>query len=457
MKRSIYKELIAWKESRDRVPLILRGARQVGKSYILREFGKNEFARYHHFDFEKNKKELLPLFRESLSPERLLTNLSLFAGTQIEVGKDLMVFDEIQNCPEALTSLKYFSEDLPGMFVCAAGSLLGISLSGTSFPVGKICYLDLYPLNFEEFLMNTGDNILFNEFQEALSIGQTSSLLHRRLWDCLKEYYVVGGMPRIVSNYFSAREKKAEGMLRARKLQAELLDTYRSDFSKHSGRINALHIGSVFENIPVQLASHIDGSVQRFRFRDVLPGKRSYASLEGPIDWLLGAGLVYKVPICEKSQIPFKSFTKANIFKLYVFDIGLLGCMLDLDPHTIMSQDYGLIKGFFAENFVASELTSNGEKNLYSWSERESEIEFLLDINGIVIPVEVKSGIRTKAQSLRQYLIKYNPELAVMLSGKPLDLQKRPVLSYPLYYTGKLVSSLRHLTDKDLPQTIDVT
>lgn len=445
MKRSIYKELVAWKESKDRVPLILRGARQVGKSYILREFGKNEFARCHHFDFEKNKKELVPLFRENLSPDRLVTNLSLFAGVQIETGKDLVIFDEIQNCPEALTSLKYFSEDLPGMFVCAAGSLLGVSLSGSSFPVGKVCYLDLYPLNFEEFLMNMGDDIVFREFQDSLSTRQVSSLLHSRLWDCLKEYYVVGGMPRIVSNYFSLRDRKAEGMHRARKLQAELLDTYRGDFSKHSGKTNALHIGSVFENIPIQLASHMDESAQRYRFRDVIPGKRGYALLAGPIDWLLGAGLVYKVPICEKAQLPLKSFTKANIFKLYIFDVGLLGCMLGLDPHTIMAQDYGLVKGFFAENFVASELTASGEKNLYSWSERESEMEFVLDIDGKIIPVEVKSGIRTKAQSLRQYLIKYKPELAVMVSGQPLNFDKRPVLRCPLYYSGRLVRILRNL------------
>jgi len=445
MKRSIYRELVAWKEGKDRVPLILRGARQVGKSYILRELGKNEFAKCHHFDFEKNKRELLPLFRENLSPDRLIANLSLFARVQIEAGKDLVIFDEIQNCPEALTSLKYFSEDMPSMFVCAAGSFLGVSLSGTSFPVGKVCYLDLYPLSFEEFLVNMGDETLFKEFQESLLLGRVSSLLHSRLWDCLKEYYVVGGMPRIVSIYFSLRDRKAEGMHRARRLQAELLDTYRGDFSKHAGKLNALHIGSVFENIPIQLTSYVDESVQRYRFRDVVPGKRGYASLAGPIDWLLGAGLVYKVPICEKSQLPFKSFTKANIFKLYVFDVGLLGCMLDLDPHTLMAQDYGLIKGFFAENFVASELTASGEKSLYSWSERESEIEFLLDIDGAIDPVEVKSGIRTKAQSLRQYLIKYKPELAVMVSGKPLDLAKRPVLTCPLYYSGKLVHRLRNL------------
>jgi len=388
---------------------------------------------------------LIPLFKENLSPQRLVENLSLVAGIQIEIGKDLVILDEIQNCPEALTSLKYFSEDMPELFVCAAGSLLGITLSETSFPVGKVCYLDLYPLSFYEFLMNMGDDLLLQAFNKSLEEGLASSVLHSRLWDCLMEYYVVGGMPRMVANYFAMRDRKADAMFKVRKLQAELLDTYRGDFSKHSGKTNALHIASVFENIPVQLSSHMDDSVQRYRFKDVLPGKKGYVSLAGPIDWLVHAGLVYRVPICEKAQLPLKAFTKANIFKLYLFDVGLLGCMLDLKPATLMMQDYGIIKGFFAENVVAAELVSGGEKSLYSWSERNSEIEFLLDIDGAVVPVEVKSGKRTKAQSLRQYLIKYNPDLAVILSGKTMALQDKPVMQFPLYCAGRLADTLRRL------------
>lgn len=445
MNRHLYASLVTWKQAPDRVPLILRGARQVGKSYLLKAFGRHEFSRCHHFDFEKNGRELIPLFADNLSPQRLVDNLSLFAGVQIDLGKDLVILDEIQNCPAALTSLKYFAEDMPELFVCAAGSLLGITLTGTSFPVGKVCYLDLYPLSFSEFILNLGDELLLHAFEAALEEGGASSVLHSRLWDCLKEYYVVGGMPRIVAHYVSMRERKAEALFNARKQQTELLETYRSDFSKHSGKINALHIASVFENIPVQLASVMDDSVQRYRFKDVLPGKKGYASLTGPIDWLEHAGLVYRVPICQKAQLPLKSFTKANIFKLYLFDVGLLGCMLDLQPATIMLQDYGVIKGFFAENFVASELVAGGTKRLYSWSERNSEIEFLLDIDGVIVPVEVKSGTRTKAQSLRQYLIKYDPKLAVMVSGKTLDLGKRPILQIPLYDSGHLVSMLRRI------------
>jgi predicted AAA+ superfamily ATPase len=443
MKRKLYSHLLAWKDSKTRVPLIMRGARQVGKSYLLKEFGKNEFNRCHHFDFEKSGKALIPLFKEGLSPDVIIKNLSLFAGVQIDSERDLVIFDEIQNCPEALTSLKYFCEDMPGLFICAAGSLLGISLSSSSFPVGKVCYLDLYPMNFEEFLLNGGEDLLYETFCEALTDAGSSSLVHSKLWEKLKEFYVVGGMPGIVSQYFSYSGRQAEGMQQARHLQRELLRDYQNDFSKHSGKINALHISSVFENIPIQLASHMDGSVQRFRFKDVIPARQGHAALEGPIDWLLKAGLVYKVPVCQKAQLPLKAFTKTNIFKLFIFDIGILGCMLELDPKTLVLQEYGLMKGFFAENYVACELTASGERQLYSWSERNSEIEFIKDLEGQIVPIEVKSGIRTKAQSMRQYIAKYAPPLAVMISGNRLGLQNQKVLNYPLYYAGRLTESLR--------------
>ena len=300
-------------------------------------------------------------------------------------------------------------------------------------------------MSFEEFLLNSSDNLLHEAFCESLTEGKASSLIHSKLWDKLKEYYVVGGMPGVVSKYFCYPGKQVEGMLQARHLQQELLRDYQSDFSKHSGKVNALHISAILENIPIQLASHMDGSVQRFRFKDVIPGKQGYAALEGPIDWLLKAGLVYKVPVCQKAQLPLKAFTKPNIFKLFLFDVGLLGCMLELDPRTLVLQDYGLIKGFFAENYVACELTASGERQLYSWSERNSEIEFIKDLDGQIVPIEVKAGTRTKAQSMRQYITKYAPPLAVMVSGKPLSLRNQKVLNYPLYDAGRLIASLRRI------------
>jgi len=437
MKRLLYKKLLSWKNKKGRMPLILRGARQVGKSYLLIEFGKNEFSHCYHFDFEKDGKDLIPLFNENLSPKKIIDNLSVFFGKQIKVHDTLIIFDEIQNCQRALTSLKYFYEDLPDLAVACAGSLLGITLSDQSFPVGKVVFLDLFPMNFEEFLMNCEKGLLYDAFINAVSEKKISSVAHTKLWECLKEYYVIGGMPAVVRNYLTERGNKVDSMHLARITQQELLDTYIRDFSKHSGKINAVHISSVFQNISRQLAECHDSSVRRYRFKDVIHGKKSFAELDGPIGWLVKTGLVLKVNICNKAELPLMSFCKSNLFKLYLFDIGLLGCMLDLSPRTLLLQDYGMTKGFFAENFVACELAASGEKHLYSWIERNSEIEFIKDFEDCIIPVEVKSGKRTKSKSLRQYMFKYGPECAIKISAKPLNMAEN-IKDIPLYLSGKL-------------------
>jgi uncharacterized protein len=441
MKRKLYIKLVDWKNSKERYPLILRGARQVGKSYLLKQFGQQEFSNYYTFDFEKDGNELKSLFNETISPHNLLKELSLFAEQEINPKRDLIIFDEIQNCPKALTSLKYFSEDIPELAICAAGSLLGTMLNKESFPVGKVSYLDLFPLNFEEFLLNINRPTIYNAFQDSFKNGKTSAMLHTKLWDILQAFYVVGGMPQIVKHYFSLLDQPARAFNEVRKMQQDLINTYMSDFNKHAGKINSLHITSVFENIPRQLATYIDGSVHRYRFKDVIPGKKGFTELDGPINWLIKAGLAIKVDICERSQIPLKSFCKPNMFKLFILDVGLLGQMLELTPKTIISQNYGLIKGFFVENFVATEFLAAGEQSLYSWTERNSEIEFIKDYDGELIPIEVKSSQRVKAKSLRQYMLKYNPPMAIVISGKPLKKTENQVKNYPLYYSGKLMET----------------
>ncbi len=437
MKRLLYNKLLAWKHARERVPLVLRGARQVGKSFLLEEFAVNEFDDWYCFDFEKDAKALIPVFDNDLDPRKIIDNLSLFLGRRIDTHNSLVIFDEIQNCPRALTSLKYFYEDLPELAIACAGSLLGISLSEESFPVGKVTFLDIFPMNFEEFLMNCGEDLLYDVFNNAIAAGTIPLVAHNRLWELLKDYYVIGGMPRIVRHYLQDGKDKVERLLAARSMQRELLDTYFRDFSKHSGKVNAIHIGTVFENLPKQLSGYHDGSVKRYRFKDVLPGKKSFAELEGPITWLIRAGLVIRVNLCHRAELPLMSFCKSNLFKLYVCDIGLLGSMLELAPKTLLLQDYGMTKGFFAENYVACELVAGGERNLYSWTRRNSEIEFLKDFDGTVIPMEVKSGTRTKSQSLRQYMLKYSPAHALKLSGKTLNLTGT-IKDIPLYLAGKI-------------------
>jgi uncharacterized protein len=438
MKRTLYKELLAWKSSPMRKPLVLKGARQVGKSYLLDYFGKNDFLNYHVFNFEEDK-SLAAVFGENLDPKKILTDLSIHGGKRIDLKTDLIILDEIQECPRAITSLKYFCESMPEVAICCAGSLLGISLSSESFPVGKVEFQTLFPMNFYEFMEALNETPLLEILDSSSETDFISETAHQKLWQFLKEYYVTGGMPQVVSEYIMERDNPYEAMNRARKIQKELIEGYFRDFAKHSGKTNSMHIVSVFEDIPMQLSTNVAESVKRYRFKGVLPGKKSYFELSGPINWLEKAGLILKTKICNRAELPLESFCKNNIFKLYVFDIGILGCMLDLPFEAIIAQDYGISKGYFAENFVAQEFTSSGVSKLYAWKERNSEIEFLRIIKGEIVPVEVKSGQRTQAKSLQQYNLKYSPKSSIKISGKTLNrINKGEISNIPLYLTGKI-------------------
>lgn len=438
MARSTYPDLLAWKRSFRRKPLLLQGARQVGKSYLLESFGQNEFKNYHIFNFELDSR-LNKIFAQDLAPKRILFELSIHLGRKIDAKTDLVIFDEIQECPRAITSLKYFCENAPELALCCAGSLLGVKLSSESFPVGKVEFLDLYPMRFEEFLLALDDRMLLELLPSALETGNLPEIAHTKLWERLKEYFVTGGMPQVVSSYVSLHEDRAEAMRQARVLQKGLIESYYKDFAKHSGKTNSIHIVSVFENVPMQLAKNIEGSVKRYRFKDVIRRKRSFAELQGPINWLEKAGLLIKVKVCNRSELPLEAFCKDNFFKLLVFDIGLLGCMLDLPPETVLQQDYGITKGYFAENYVAQEFVAAGHKRLYSWTERNSEIEFLRVIDGKIVPVEVKAGTRMQAKSLKQYILKYTPEMAIKISGNPLTISSnQEIRNIPLYLAGRI-------------------
>ncbi len=438
MRRKLYAKLKKWKNSAGRMPLLLQGTRQVGKSYLLEKFGKNEFENCFVFNFEQNT-NLSRIFLPDLLPQRILRDLSLVAGKEINPQSDLVIFDEIQECPEALTSLKYFNENMAELALCSAGSLLGVKLSTGSFPVGKVEFFHLYPMTFKEFLTALDQAMLLEAVSAYVPGKSIPEIAHPMLWELLKEYFITGGMPQIVSAYRELRENRVAAMNRVRKLQRALVESYFKDFAKHSGKINSMHIVSVFENIPMQLAGNMDGSVKRFRFKDVIPKKKSFSALEGPITWLEQAGLANKVKVCNRADLPLETFCKANIFKLFIFDTGLLGCMLDLPVAAIVDEDYGISKGYFAENFVAQELTAAGITNLYSWTERNSEIEFLKTDGEAIVPVEVKAGSRVQAKSLGQYIKKYAPNQAIILSKK-LSSQKSdsPVAFVPLYLAGDI-------------------
>lgn len=438
MKRLLYKNLLEWKNSRYRKPLLLQGTRQVGKTYLLKEFGAAEFKRVHYINFEK-REDIHHLFKENLDVQRIIDNLSLILNRGINTREDLLIFDEIQECPEAITSLKYFNEDMKELALCCAGSHIGVSAGKKSFPVGQVDFLTLFPMNFEEFLtaVNRRKAKVLADFSGESVIPE---VIHRQLWKELKNYYVTGGLPEAVQRYIDLRESGNlyQALTAVRRVQQGILQGYRSDFAKHAGKENAAHINRVFDNIPVQLSKNIDASVSRYRFKGVIPEKTKFSQLEGPIDWLLKSGLIIKVFMVNKPALPLKSFSKDNTFKLYLFDTGLLGCMLDLPLDSILNQDYGQYKGYYAENFVAQEFIAAGSKNLFSWAGRNSEIEFLRVIDNKIVPVEVKSGLRTKARSLSVYVDKYSPELRIKISALNLHRENHRLHNYPIYLAGKI-------------------
>ena len=433
MRRYIEEQLIKWRDSEQRKPLILKGARQVGKTFVLKKFGESSFPAFHYINFEKNK-TVHRVFEGDLEPEKIIEGLSYHLGGPIHVGKDLVIFDEIQHCPNALTSLKYFNEDLPHLHICAAGSLLGLYLPETSFPVGKVTLLSMFPMSFEEFLIGIGEERLVQTIVQSMETKNVPLIAHELLWEKLKLYFVIGGLPEVIETFRLSKEKPYQALQEVRVKQKELVEFYFADIAKHSGKENAMRITQVLQNIPEQLAREQSGSVSKYRVSQAVPGISKYSRLVSSIDWLLTAGLVVKVPIANSAKLPLSAFCKYNNFKLFLFDIGVLGALTDLDPKSILGYDYGTYKGYFAENYVAQEFLASGVHNLFGWRENTAELEFVRDIGGVIIPVEVKSGNVTQAKSLRMFFEKYRPPCKVILSAKPIKIDDVNALhQYPLY------------------------
>lgn len=436
MKRAIFDRLKAWKDAERRKPLILRGARQVGKTYILEEFGRTFFFKSHYFNFEKSKK-LFSAFEDDIDPKTVIQKLSFLVDVPINPKTDLLIFDEIQECPRALTSLKYFEEEMPEMAICSAGSLLGVHLGPVSFPVGKVNILSMYPLSFREFLEAIGEERSLPYLDEAISTKKISEFIHAHLWERLKWYFITGGLPEVVATFSQAKDNLYEACKRVRTLQNEIILMYMADMAKHSGKVNAMHLDRLWHSIPEQLGKSQDGSAKKFTFKDAVAGLNRYDRLAGAIDWLEKAGLIIKVLIVNSGNLPFSAYSKENTFKLFFFDIGILGALSNLEPRDILQQDYGSYKGYFAENFVAQEFLCYGQKNLYCWQENTAEVEFLRQQDSKAIPIEVKSGGVTHAKSLHIFAEKYNSPYRVIFSGNNIQMnEKSGVFRYPLYLAG---------------------
>lgn len=437
MNRSIEAALEQWRSKPQRKPLVVLGARQVGKSYALEQFGRHSFFATHIINFEQN-----PLFGDvfkvSLEPARILQELALVQGRPIDASADLLVFDEIQECPRALTSLKYFAEQMPALAICAAGSLLGVHLSDVSYPVGKVEELKMMPMTFEEFLLAGPDSALAAHFQNLSATNLPSEAVHGVLWREFTMYLAVGGMPEVVAAFQSLRSDLWSACEEARKIQERLTTNHLADMAKHCGKQNAMHLERLWQNIPVQLSRDQSGSAPKFAFKEAIPGLRGYDRMAGVIDWLQAAGLILRHPIVNSGHLPFAAHAKENFFKLFVFDTGLLGALSRLPMANILRQDYGSYKGYYAENFVAQEFHALGWHTA-SWREGQAEVEFLCELEGRAIPVEVKSGQVTQSKSLASFQGKYQPPISFLLSGKiPRGQTGSSKRHLPLYMASKL-------------------
>ncbi len=438
--------LSQWRDNSSRKPLLLYGARQTGKTHLLTEFGRKNFSAYHYINFEQDP-NAVALFNGALTPETLIPLIELYLDTHIDSASDLLIFDELQECPRAMTSLKYFYEQRPELAVCCAGSFMGLLVNTEAFPVGKVQIFTLYPMSFSEFLLAYNKKI--HEFYQSFIYNPSPlpEYVHQQLWQTLLLYYFTGGMPEAVRSLVedAAGALNAETKDAMHAIQSNLLMGYRSDFAKYSGTVNANHIHRVFEQVPIQLSKEIDGNVSRFTFKGVIPQASRYRDVAGPIDWLKATGLVYDSQIIDSPQIPLGAHSRESMFKLYLFDIGLLHHMLGLSANLILQMSYGSYKGYLAESFVASQLKAAGEKELYTWKGKTSEIEFLLLSNDSVVPIEVKSGMHTRrAKSLQVFREKYNPSYAVKMSGRNFSVQGS-LVHIPLYAAGDVQTILDNM------------
>ncbi len=440
MERDIMKRLAAWKDSEDRKPLLLTGVRQCGKTYICKKFGEDYFEDVAYFYFEGNRR-LASVFRYDFDVNRILDELgNTIRGRQIVPGKTLVIFDEVQACPEAITSLKYFCENLRQLHIICAGSLLGVSLKrdAISFPVGKVDRLRMYPMTFAEFVRADGGAELLRGLEKYDIRRELPEFYTAALEKELRYYYVVGGMPEIVAKW-----AETHNFEQVERLQDQLLLDYASDFAKYAPRGDVPKLGWIWDSIPVQLAKENN----KFVFSHVKAGKRS-AELEDALEWLADSGLVYRLEMVTAPELPLSYCANTAYFKLYMADVGLLRRKSGVSYRTILedSADYRNDKGAFTENFVLTELTALGITPYFWRSGNLAEVDFLFEYDGQIIPAEAKAELHTQAKSYRQYCKKYSPNIGFRFSMKNAGenpVEETLTYSVPLYLVWKVKEYLK--------------
>ena len=434
MKRFALERLKEWKEKPNRKPLIIRGARQVGKTWLMKEFGKTFFEKVAYVNFDSNTR-MQQVFDGEINIERIVLAISAETGISVNPENTLLIFDEVQEVPKALSSLKYFCENAPEYAVVAAGSLLGVALhKGTSFPVGKVDFMDLYPLTFQEFLCALGEE----RFVEILRGKDTDmvTMFKSKYIDRLREYYFVGGMPEVVQTYVDTKDFN-----QVREIQKNLLNYYQQDFSKHAEISLVPRLNLVWNSIPMQLAKEN----KKYIYGQVRKGARA-KDFELAIQWLLDCGLIHKVHRIEKPALPLKAYMNLDIFKIYLLDVGLLMAMTGLNAQVIIDGNriFTEFKGALTEQYILQQLIAgeNVEPYYYSAENSKGEIDFILQGNTSVIPLEVKAEENLRAKSLKAFCEKYKPKYAVRTSMSDYREQEW-MTNIPLYNIDRIGEYLK--------------
>lgn len=424
MYRIAIEKLLKWKQSKYRKPLIIEGARQVGKTWLMKEFGKQAYENTVYINFDSNS-GMADLFGADLDIKRLIVGLELYAGHKIDAENTLLIFDEVQEVPRALTSLKYFYENAPQYHIVCAGSLLGIALhQGTSFPVGKVDFLKLYPLSFKEFLMATGKEG-FAELLDKRDFQMATSFKQKYI-EALKHYYFVGGMPEAVQSFAENKDFNE-----VRDIQKRILAAYEQDFSKHAPNEIVPRIRMLWNSIPSQLAKEN----KKFIYGLVREGARA-KDYETAIMWLSDCGLVHKVSRVNSAGIPLRAYEDMKAFKLFVLDVGLLGCMAGLRANTLIEGNELFVefKGALTEQYVCQQLKTVADLDVYYYTNDRGtcEIDFIVDTGETIVPIEVKAEINLRAKSLKTYREKFSPKISVRSSMADYK-QENWLVNLPLY------------------------
>lgn len=433
MKRTALQSLYEWKDKPHRKPLILRGARQTGKTWLMMEFGKQAFAETIYINFE-NEPRFRNIFKQDYDINRILSIIQLFHGKKIDAANTLIIFDEIQEADGGITSLKYFAEEAPQYAIISAGSLLGISLhKDRSFPVGKVSFLDLQPLSFSEFLIANGKG-LFVEYMQKQQWDILNSF-HQELLELLRTYLYVGGMPEVVQKWIDTHD-----YYEVRTIQHEILRSYHADFSKHAPLVQIPRLGMVWDSLPSQLAKEN----KKFIFGIIREGARA-KDFETAIMWLLDCGLIHKSCRVKIPRMPLKAYQESSVFKLFMVDVGLLAAFVGLDAKTLIEGNtiFTEFKGALTEQFVMQELKTIQLDYIGYWTNERStsEVDFIIQNHGCITPIEVKSGENLHSRSFTLFCQKYNPEIAVKTSILPYRKDKS-VFNIPLYGLAEIIDEL---------------